>query len=74
MVNTGHANTTVCLFTRILNAGLLVIAYRKSWRILNVSTFVLTVLMFSASLFSMPIVSYGIGFCMPAFYTCFSWD
>lgn len=63
MVSTGHANYHgLFIYLVILNAGLLVIAYRKSWRILNVSTFVLTVLMFSASLFSMPATSYGIGF------------
>ena len=63
MVSTGHANYHgLFVYLVILNAGLLVIAYRKSWRILNVSTFVLTVLMFSASLFSMPAANAGIGF------------
>ena len=63
MVSTGQANYHgLFIYLVILNAGLLVIAYRKSWRILNISTFVLTVLMFSVSLFSMPAVSYGIGF------------
>lgn len=63
MVSTGHANYHgLFIYLVILNAGLLVIAYRKSWRFLNVSTFILTILMFSASLFSMPVASYGIGF------------
>ncbi|MGY0038880.1 DUF2339 domain-containing protein [Pedobacter sp. NJ-S-72] len=63
MVSTGHANYHgLFAYLVILNAGLLVIAYRKSWRILNISTFVLTVLMFSASLFSMPDASAGVGF------------
>lgn len=39
--------TSFLSYLVILNTGLLVIAYWKSWRILNISSFVLTAIMFS---------------------------
>lgn len=63
MVSNDHANYHgLFIYLIILNTGLLVIAYYKSWRILNISAFGLTVLMFSAVLFAMPPKDAGIGF------------
>lgn len=63
MVSTGHANYHgLFIYLVILNAGLLVIAYYKSWRILNIAAFGLTVLMFSAILFGMPVKESSTGF------------
>lgn len=63
MVTSGQANYHgLFIYLIILNAGLLVIAFFKSWRILNASAFGLTVIMFSAVLFAMPDKDAGIGF------------
>ena len=62
MVSNDHANYHgLFIYLVILNTGLLVIAYNKSWRILNASAFGLTVLMFSGVLFQMPDKDAGIG-------------
>ena len=52
LVSTGSGNYKV-LFTYliILNCGLLVIAYNKAWRILNLLSFIFTILMFGSWLF-----------------------
>ena len=49
LISTGSGNYKV-LFTYliILNSGLLVIAYNKSWRLLNLLNFIFTVLMFGS--------------------------
>ena len=49
LVSTGQGNYKV-LFTYlvILNSGLLVIAYNKAWRLLNLLSFIFTVLMFGS--------------------------
>ncbi|MEP7238630.1 MAG: DUF2339 domain-containing protein, partial [Ferruginibacter sp.] len=54
LVSTGDGNYKV-LFTYlvILNSGLLVIAYNKAWRLLNLLSFIFTVLMFGSWLFSL---------------------
>jgi len=63
MVSNDHANYHgLFIYLIILNTGLLVIAYYKSWRILNASAFGLTVIMFSAVLFQMPDKDAGIAF------------
>jgi uncharacterized membrane protein len=63
MVSSGEANYTG-LFTYIviLNAGLLVIAYYKAWRILNATAFGLTVLVFLLVLTSLAGPTYLTGF------------
>ena len=55
MLSTGNANYNgLFLYLLILNAGLLVIAFYKSWRILNIVAFTLTVIIVSAVLFLVP--------------------
>lgn len=63
MVSTGHANYNgLFLYLVVLNTGLLVIAYYKSWRVLNISSFGLTVLVFTAVLSQLSAPTYYIGF------------
>jgi uncharacterized membrane protein len=63
MVSSGHANYHALFsYLVLLNAGLLIIAYNKSWRILNISAFVLTVLVFFAALFTLSQPTYATGF------------
>ncbi len=55
MVSNGHANYhALFIYLLILNAGLLVIAYFKLWRILNATAFGLTVLIVVGVLFTVP--------------------
>ncbi len=67
IVSNGSGNY-VALFTYLLllNAGLLVIAYRKSWRILNLLAFIFTVILFGAWLgtlaYNVPTGTYRNGF------------
>ncbi|MBS1662940.1 MAG: DUF2339 domain-containing protein [Bacteroidetes bacterium] len=77
LVSTGNGNFRV-LFTYllILNAGLLVIAYNKAWRILNILAFGFTVILFGSWMLSLPYdergATYqaGLGFAT-AFYLLF---
>jgi len=63
MVSSGRANYEALFFYLvILNAGLLVIAYYKSWRILNISTFALTVIVFGGVLYTLTSNTYITGF------------
>ena len=59
MVSTGTANYNA-LFTYliVLNAGLLIIAYNKSWRILNISAFALTILVLGGIIYTLPAGAY----------------
>lgn len=62
MVSSGEANyNALFIYLVILNAGLLVIAYYKSWRILNATVFGLTVIVFGAVLTSLTGPSYHTG-------------
>ncbi|GAA4327831.1 DUF2339 domain-containing protein [Mucilaginibacter gynuensis] len=62
MVSSGQANySALFIYMVILNAGLLVIAYNKSWRILNASAFGLTVIVFAGVVFTLTKPSYGTG-------------
>lgn len=55
MISSGHANyNTLFIYLLILNAGLLVLAYYKSWRILNRAAFALTVILITGILFTIP--------------------
>ncbi|MGC4101289.1 DUF2339 domain-containing protein [Ferruginibacter sp.] len=56
LVSTGNGNYKV-LFTYliILNSGLLVIAYNKAWRILNLLSFIFTVILFGSWIFLLPL-------------------
>jgi len=73
LVSTGSGNYRV-LFTYlvILNSGLLIIAYNKAWRILNLLSFIFTILLFGSWLIFLddpePALTYKNGF---AFATIF---
>lgn len=55
MVSNGSGNYKVLFsYLLILNGGLLVIAYNKTWRILNVLAFIFTVLLFGGWIFNLP--------------------
>lgn len=62
MVSNGEASF-FALFTYlvILNAGLLLIAYNKMWRTLNISAFILTVLVFTTTSLTMAAKMYPTG-------------
>ena len=63
MVSTGTANyNALFIYLIVLNAGLLIIAYNKSWRILNISAFGLTVLVLGGIIYTLPAGAYLIAF------------
>ena len=63
IVDTRNANyNALFIYFIILNAGLLVIAYYKAWRILNISAFALTVLVLTGVIYTLPGKSAGISF------------
>ena len=63
MVSNGSANyNALFIYLVVLNAGLLVIAYNKSWRILNISAFGLTVLVLAGIVYTLPGGAYAISF------------
>jgi uncharacterized membrane protein len=63
IVSNGTANyNALFIYLIILNAGLLIIAYYKSWRILNISSFGLTVLILTCIIYTLPLGSYLISF------------
>jgi uncharacterized membrane protein len=63
MVSSGQANyNSLFIYLVILNAGLLVIAYNKTWRVLNATAFGLTVIVFMAVLTSLTASTYATGF------------
>jgi uncharacterized membrane protein len=55
MVSNGHNNfNAFFMYLVVLNGGLLIIAYYKAWRILNISAFGLTTLVYITVLFNLP--------------------
>jgi uncharacterized membrane protein len=63
MLSTGTANYNgLFLYLVMLNIGLLIIAYYKQWRILNITAFVLTIIAFAAVLFRLNAATYHLGF------------
>jgi len=55
MVSTGQANyNALFIYYIILNSGLLIIAYNKSWRLLNILSFALTVVVLGGVLYTVP--------------------
>ncbi|AYL98345.1 DUF2339 domain-containing protein [Mucilaginibacter celer] len=63
MVSNGSANYSGLLtYLLILNTGLLVIAYFKAWRVLNIVSFGFTVIVFSTVLYTLPPAAYRTGF------------
>ncbi len=56
MVSDGSGNyKTLFTYLILLNTGLLVLAYYKAWRLLNLLAFVFTVILFGGWLFSLPL-------------------
>ncbi len=63
MVSTGKANyDALFIYLLILNTGLLIIAYFKSWRILNIISFAFTVIVFAGVLYTLTGPTYHYGF------------
>jgi uncharacterized membrane protein len=63
MLSTGTSNYNgLFLYLVILNVGLLIIAYYKQWRILNITAFGLTVIVFAVILFRLTAPTYHLGF------------
>ncbi|PWK72496.1 putative membrane protein DUF2339 [Mucilaginibacter oryzae] len=63
MVSNGSANYSGLLtYLLILNTGLLIIAYFKAWRILNIVSFGFTVIVFSTVLYTLTAPTYSTGF------------
>jgi uncharacterized membrane protein len=55
LVSNGSGNyVTLFTYLLVLNGGLLIIAYRKAWRLLNAIAFAATVLLFAGWLMSLP--------------------
>lgn len=63
MVSTGKANyDALFIYLLILNTGLLIIAYYKAWRILNIVSFGFTVIVFAGVLYTLTAPTYHYGF------------
>jgi uncharacterized membrane protein len=67
LVSTGSGNyITLFIYLIVLNSGLLIIAYNKSWRLLNLLSFIFTIVLFGSWLFMIPYDApkgkYGNGF------------
>ncbi|WPU94917.1 DUF2339 domain-containing protein [Mucilaginibacter sabulilitoris] len=63
MVSTGNANYNgLFIYLLILNTGLLIIAYFKAWRILNIVSFGFTVIVFASILYTLTAPTYHTGF------------
>jgi len=74
MLSTGTSNYNgLFLYLVILNVGLLIIAYYKQWRILNITAFGLTVIVFAAILFKLTAATYYLGFIYSNIFTCCIW-
>ncbi len=77
LVSTGSGNyITLFIYLIVLNTGLLLIAYRKAWRVVNTMAFVFTVILFASWLYSLPYdekeTTYANGFVFAAiFYVLF---
>ncbi len=69
MLSNGTANYNgVFLYLLILNTGLLIIAYYKAWRVLNIAAFALSVIVLSTIIFTLPPKSYLTGFWYASFF------
>jgi len=63
MVSNGSANYNgLFIYLLILNTGLLIIAYYKAWRVLNIVSFGFTVIVFSTVLYTLTPATYHFGF------------
>ncbi|MBX2923648.1 MAG: DUF2339 domain-containing protein [Chitinophagaceae bacterium] len=58
MASSGSGNyKSLFIYLIILNSGLLIIAYRKAWRLLNLLAFIFTVILFAMWLLTLPFES-----------------
>ena len=77
LVSNGSGNyITLFIYLIVLNSGLLIIAYNKSWRLLNLLSFIFTITMFGSWLFTLsydaPAGAYKNGFLFASiFYMLF---
>ncbi|WP_184546634.1 DUF2339 domain-containing protein [Mucilaginibacter sp. FT3.2] len=73
MVSTGKANyDALFIYLLILNTGLLIIAYYKAWRVLNIVSFAFTVIVFGGVLYTLTTPTYHYGFIYASiFYVLF---
>lgn len=73
MVSNGSANYNgLFIYLLILNTGLLIIAYYKAWRVLNIVSFGFTVIVFSTVLYTLTPATYHFGFIYASiFYTLY---
>lgn len=63
MVSNGTANyNALFIYLLILNVGLLIIAYFKAWRVLNIVSFGFTVIVFASVLYTLTTPTYHYGF------------
>ena len=63
LINNGRANyDALFIYLLVLNTGLLIIAYFKAWRALNVLAFAFSTIILSAVLYNLPTKAYYIGF------------
>lgn len=63
LVNNGSANYNgLFIYLVILNTGLLIIAYYKAWRVLNIFSFAFSVAVLATILFTVPASGYAIAF------------
>jgi uncharacterized membrane protein len=63
LLSNGTANYNgLFIYLLILNAGLLIIAYFKAWRTLNISSFALSVIVFATVMSALSPATYYIGF------------
>lgn len=55
LVSNGSGNyVTLFIYLIVLNSGLLIIAYKKGWRLLNLLSFIFTIIMFGSWLMTLP--------------------
>jgi uncharacterized membrane protein len=73
MVSSGQANyNALFIYLLILNIGLLIIAYYKAWRVLNIVSFGFTVVVFASVLYTLTAATYSVGFTFASiFYVLF---
>lgn len=63
IVSNGTANyNALFIYLVILNTGLLIIAFNKSWRILNITSFGFTVLVLTGIIYTLPAGAYFLSF------------
>jgi uncharacterized membrane protein len=63
LLSNGRANYDgLFIYLLVLNVGLLIIAYYKAWRVLNILAFAFSTIILSAVLYNLPVQAYYLGF------------